>query len=127
MTLQEAVATGLPFKRLNHDEWYKPDDVNFSFSKEDLLADDWVVKNVWYDGIGEKYPNGVLCYVWDYDSEGLDVNKRITVVVDYVDGDNFPFKTADGDSAMDARPVTTKEAPAILDESELQKVVLIPS
>ena len=79
-------------------------------NREDFVADDWKwVKEKWYDRFKEKYPNGVLCWVW-YSYPHTPIYKR--VVLDY-DSTLQLFKTDTG-TMVYAIPIEPEEAPAII-------------
>ena len=132
MTIQEAIKSGRPFKRPHYENWLVIDELNNkiwfsinkgkggffpSFSAEDLLANDWIVQEKWYENFKKKYPNGVLCWVY---IEGMCTNE-MRVVIDY-DKEKEVFKTItsseDGlifEEHRSVKPVKPEEAPAILD------------
>ena len=103
MTIQEAIKSGRPFKRPHYENWLVIDELNNkiwfsinkgrgrflpSFSAEDLLADDWKIKEKWYEGnFKKKYPNGVLC--WCY-NENI-INGVVDIIINYDEKSNFPF------------------------------------
>lgn len=127
MTIQEAIKSGKPFKRKYWKDWIKRvkdycvwatgvnknELANDAISINDILADDWEVKEEWYEGdFKKKYPNGVLCWVWN--SYSNVINKR--VVIDYIP-EVQKFKTDTG-TIVSARPVLPSEAPAIIGEDD---------
>ena len=90
----------------------------YHFNPEDFVVDDWGWVEEWYEGdFKKKYPNGVLCYVWDE----IPYHKKydiavVVVVVDYVQTSKYPFVAFEGNYWKYAEPVKSNEAPAIIGE-----------
>ena len=124
---------GVWFKRKNKDysiRWnflrdrfeYQNDkgikDYCFSFDLDDFGADDWEwLEEKWYEGnFKEKYPAGVICWVWDitddYDSKRVNVHQEIIKSV-AIRQNKYIFW--DGNKWWEyAEPVTSDESPAII-------------
>lgn len=126
MTIQEAIKSGKYFKRKKWNFYLHVDGYNIYDEKEqiftldttDILADDWEVKEEWYEGdFKKKYPNGVLCWVWDICEE-----KVARVVNDYKQINEYPFIVYEMDRIVTfkyAKPVKPSEAPAIVGENDV--------
>ena len=125
MTLQEAIKSGRPFKRKQQAYWMVVNGSNIIISDgeynkylsyydidvKDILTKDWIIKEEWYEGdFKSKWPNGVLCWVWDSNL----TSKIKMVVIDYRKNLSKPFKTYfyNWDHA---EPVKPEEAPAIIE------------
>ena len=126
MNIQEAIKSGKPFKRKGDKDYYSADIKASSvivLDALDLLADDWVIKEEWYEGdFKAKYPNGVLCYVWDGDSssESEDLKIRVDIIYAYVPDWDFPFRGLSF-GWEHAKPVPKNEMPACLEDTENNK------
>ena len=130
MTIQEAIKTGKPFKRKGWNFYLECQKSNYSgnlcfylqctrtaytLSGDDILADDWEVLEKWYEGDFEKkYPNGVLCWVW----ESFRDFKIIRVIKDYNPQECYPFLSQDNYRWSRAKPIKPSEAPAIIGEED---------
>ena len=127
MTFLEVVESGKLFKRKNGSCWYRVtkggnvvkinDDNSETLIYLDIsfiTAIDFVIKEEWYEGdFKKKYPNGVLC--WVYDKWEKKISYR-AVVVDYTKESGF--KITVGYYYSNAEPVTKKDAPTIIEEGK---------
>ena len=70
------------------------------------------MKEEWYEGdFKKKYPNGVLCWVWD---DNLEPKMYVIIDIDY--NSNYKFVTCCRENFKYAKPVRPEEAPAIIGE-----------
>ncbi len=125
MTLQEAIKSGKPFKRPCHMYWMLVNNdrivyvsavgaINWTPNIEDYFADDYFVKEDWYEGdFKKKFPNGVLCWVWD-----RGFRKRMAIVIGYDKERVHPFLVTYGAYYEYAEPIKPEEAPAIIGGQE---------
>ena len=121
MTFKEAVESKRPFKRKDGSYWcivnelgeikaYDYPDYRIYLTTGFIFAEDFVIKEEWYENFKKKYPNGVWCKVWD----DIDKNiKHYRVVIDYKKNLPFPFITQLG-SYTYAEP-TKEGAPVIIE------------
>ena len=124
MNLIDVIKNGGKFKRSGWDNWYVTDKVilknadennkSKTLSDNDILTDDWeLFKEKWYEGnFKEKYPNGILCWVWNYDR----ANRYMHVITDFI-YDECPFvfdKNGIYKEWCSAEPVKTEDVLAII-------------
>ena len=121
MYIHEAIKSGKPFKRKGDKDYYSADIKASSvivLDALDLLADDWVIKEEWYEGdFKAKYPNGVLCYVWDDDSIVETSKNRVDIIYAYIPDWDLPFRGL-STKWIHAQPVPKSEMPACLEDTE---------
>ena len=123
MYLTEVLKTGKPFKRKKKTFYLSVNQegkigfeesggfIEATLTKEDILADDWMIKEEWYEGdFKKKYPKGLICWAWDYDGD----DKAKVVMIAFNKKSEFPFETEEGCYRY-AEPITKEEAPTILD------------
>ena len=120
MNLIEAVKTGQLFKRPWWNSWQCVENLKtINLSKEDILATDYEVCERWFMGnFKDKYPNGVLCYVADTEHTLDSDEKIVQIIIDYSPNEDFPFTAQNGTYWKIAIPITTDEAPTILERDE---------
>ena len=93
---------------------------HYDFIPDNLLADDWEWVEEWYEGdFKKKYPNGVLCWVWDftddYDSKKVNVHQEI-IIDTYIDREgNRVFKSRYRTFKY-VKPIEPEEAPTIIEQ-----------
>lgn len=46
MTLDQALLSGRPYRRIKSSEWREPNQVHLSLHVADILADDWEIKPI---------------------------------------------------------------------------------
>ena len=126
MTLKEAIESKRPFKRKDWECWYIVNELDemcrldcpnskFYANAKAIFAEDWIIKEKWYEGdFKEKYPNGVLCKVWDKDEDAT----YTAIVINYDEHKAYPFITSDLDKYEFAEPITKDKAPAIIKEEK---------
>lgn len=85
-------------------QWIDITDFNktIMLKPEDLIADDWIGRDFWYEHIGEY--NGILCWAWD----DFEIDKELVIIDSCNMDEEYPFKSI-GTSFMNARPVTEEE------------------
>ena len=129
MTLQEAIKNylqnGRKFKRKHwHSQaWltqkgsylcYEVDGKYVNLSINDLLADDYEIKEAWFEGnFKEKYPNGVYCFVSDDKKSWIKI-----VVTNYKPDLSYPYIDEEGGRWKFAKPIPKDKIPYILTEEE---------
>ena len=76
-----------------------------------------MIKEEWYEGnFKEKYPNGVMCKVWDKNDDAT----YTAIVIDYDKVRAYPFITSELGKYEFAKPITDKnKLPVIFEEEEI--------
>ena len=125
MNILDAVRSGRDFRVKGTKEWlyvgkdgviyYRDAGVHVIPRKEDILRDDYEIKKEWYEGnFKEKYPNGILCRVRNYENSKW----YPAIVIDYNFFNAYPFETASGEWKW-AEPIPKDEKlPYILTEDD---------
>ena len=124
MTFLEAVKSGKKFKRKGEKHWCSisnTGDIIRHVDGESVLcyanyfwytAEDFEVNEKWYEGdFKKKYPNGVLCKLYDRKED----QPIYDIVIDYIKDAHYPFRTKSMNYRRYAEPVSKKDAPAIIE------------